>query len=70
MLGELMAGAGIQYAAIEIGHQAAHFANELQAQIRQLRQDVNSLYSEPGEAEVTKGVTKKPALPETTSNRC
>ena len=42
-LGELMAGAGQQFAAIEIGHQAANVLAEQQLQIRQLKRDAHSL---------------------------
>lgn len=40
MLGELMAGAGIQYSNIEEGHKAAHIAADLSALIRQIRREI------------------------------
>ncbi len=43
MLGELMAGAGQQSAAIELGHQAAHISNELGSQVRESRREINEL---------------------------
>jgi hypothetical protein len=81
-LARLMVGAAQEYSAIEIGHQAAHFANELRAQIRQIRRDVSILQEEMGdetEADsnvtvahqgVTKKVTKKSGLSENTPKRC
>lgn len=42
-LGELMAGAGQQFAAIELGHQVANVLAEQQLQIRQLKRDLHSL---------------------------
>jgi len=43
MLGELMAGAGQQSAAIELGHQAAHVTSELSLQMREIRRRMNEL---------------------------
>ena len=45
-LGELMAGAAQQFAGIQLGHEAAHMANELQQQIRQLRQELKAVRGE------------------------
>lgn len=40
MIGELMAGSSQQYAAIEIGHEAARLNAVLQAQISEVRREV------------------------------
>ena len=40
MIGELMAGSGHQYAAIEIGHEAARLNAQLSAQISDVRREV------------------------------
>lgn len=45
-LGELMAGAGQQYAAIEVGHQNAILAAELAAKVRRLEKQVSALNAE------------------------
>lgn len=42
-LAELMAGAGMQFATIELGHQTANVLAEQQLQIKQLKRDVHSL---------------------------
>ena len=52
-LGELMAGAGQQFAAIEIGHQAANVLAEQQLQIRQLKRDTHALRKALREKSVT-----------------
>ena len=50
-LGELMAGAGQQFAAIEIGHQNAILAAELAAKVRKLEKQVKALNIERGAPE-------------------
>ncbi|MFK8398157.1 hypothetical protein M2D07_006560 [Pseudomonas sp. BGr12] len=45
-LGELMAGAGQQYASIEMGHQNAILAAELAAKVRRLEKQVGALTAE------------------------
>lgn len=43
MLAELMAGAGLQYASIEIGHQAANLTAQLSLELKQVRREVAAL---------------------------
>ncbi|WAB91982.1 hypothetical protein OSS47_28355 [Pseudomonas citronellolis] len=47
-LGELMSGAGQQYAAIEIGHQNAILAAELAAKVRKLEKQIKALNADRG----------------------
>lgn len=43
VLGELMAGAGQQFAAIELGHQTANEMAELYLQLKQVKRDLNAV---------------------------
>ena len=45
MLAELMAGAGQQFAAIELGHQATHIASELAARQRKIERELAEIRS-------------------------
>lgn len=51
MLGELMAGSGQQFAAIELGHQAIEVTNDLNRRLKQLRKDFNQ-FSKQGSLEL------------------
>lgn len=42
-LGELMAGAGQQFASIELGHKAAHLASDLENQLNQVRRELSAM---------------------------
>lgn len=52
MLGELVAGAGQQFAAIELGNQAAILAAELAGRIRRLERELRALRSEQCQAQL------------------
>ena len=48
-LGELMAGAGHQFSAIEMGRQAVETANEMNMRLKQLRKDLNQVCKQRSE---------------------
>lgn len=43
MLGELMAGSGMQFSAIELGHQSALMSSELSLQIKKVRREMSEI---------------------------